>query len=184
MTNYLNNSTLLSDREDHPEIYVACLSSYVNGIHHGAWLDARQPLEELQGQIKQLLTNSPMKDAEEFAVHGYMGFGSLFIDECESIEEIHEKARFILEQGELGAELLAYYGGDLKYVKETLEEYYVGEYQSELDYATRLFDEIYLSDIPDDIQYCIDYKRFQRTIFINTYLSIEIGESCHVFRRH
>jgi antirestriction protein len=125
-----------------------------------------------------------MKNAEEVAVHGYSGFGDLFIDENESVEEIHEKARFIVEQGELGAELLAYYGGDLKYVQETLEKYYVGEYQSESDYADHLFDEIYLSDVPEDIQYCIDYEQFQRTIFINDYLSIEVGGSCHVFRRH
>ncbi len=184
MTNYLKNTALLSDSEDRPEIYIRCLSSYANGIYHGAWFDATQPLEALQSQIKQLLAKSPMPVAEEFAVHGYSGFGSLFIDEYESIEEIHEKARFIVEHGELGAELLAYYGGDLKYVKETLEEYYEGEYESESDYADHLFDEIYLSDIPDDIQYSIDYERFQRTIFINDYLSIEVDGNCHVFRRH
>lgn len=184
MTNYLNNTALLSDNEDRPEIYIACLSSYANGIHHGAWLDVTQPLGEIQKQIKQLLAKSPMKNAEEIAVHGCSGFGSLFIDEYERIQEIHEKASFILEHGELGAELLAYYGGDLEYVKKALEEYYEGKYESESDYADHLFDEIYLSDIPDDIQYCIDYERFQRTIFINDYLSIEVDGNCHVFRRH
>jgi len=125
-----------------------------------------------------------MKNAEEFAVHGYSGFGSLFIDEYESIQEIHEKAHFILEHGELGAELMAYYGGDLKYATETLEEYYEGEYESDSDYAAYLFDEIYLPEIPKHLQFYIDYEKFQRDIFIDDYLSLEVKGKCHIFRRH
>lgn len=184
MANYLNITALLSDSENRPEIYIRCLSSYANGIYHGAWLDATQPLEALQSQIKQLLVKSPMNNAEVVAVHGYSGFGSVFIDENESIEEIHNKARFIVEQGELGAELLAYYGGDLKYVKETLEEYYEGEYESETDYADHLFDDIHLPEIPQHLQPYIDYEKFQRDIFINDYLSIKVEGNCHIFRRH
>jgi len=163
-----------------PRIYVACLSSYSNGIHYGAWINAAQPLEDIEEQIKQLLAKSPMPGAEEIAVHAFEDFGSLSIGEYESIEAIQEKAAFIVEHGELGAELLAHCG-NLEYATDALENYYVGEHESELDYAIYLFDECYLHNIPENIQYYIDYDKFCRDIFINDYFSVEVEGRCHVF---
>ncbi len=183
MTNYFRN-TALSASEDQPQIYVACLSSYTNGILYGEWLDATQDVEDIKEQIKQLLAKSPMPGAEEFAVHGDMGFGSLRIEEYESIEQIHEKALFIVEHGELGAEVLAYYGGYLEDAKEALEERYEGKHKSELDYATYLFDEIYLHDIPERLQFYIDYEQFKIDIFIDSYFSLEVEGRCHIFSQH
>ena len=84
-----------------PKIYTACLASYTSGILYGAWISLDQPLEDVLEQIKHMLEESPMPDAEEFAVHDFEGFGSLRIGEYESIEAIHGKAQFILEHGEL-----------------------------------------------------------------------------------
>jgi len=183
MANYLQN-TALPTSEDAPQIYLACLSSYNNGILFGEWIDATCDVEDIQEQIKQLLAKSPMPGAEEFAVHGHSGFGSLGIDEYESLEEIHEKALFIVEHGELGAEVMAHYSADVEYAKEALEEYYVAEYESELDYATELFDELYLHGIPKHIQGYIDYEKFQRDIFIDSYFSLDVNGSCHIFRQY
>ena len=180
MSNHLNNLAL---SEDKPQIYVACLSSYNNGILFGEWIDATCDLEDIQEQIKQLLANSPMPDAEEFAVHDYSGFGSLSIGEHEGIEEIHEKALFIVEHGELGTAVLAYHGGNLEYATNTLEEY-VDEYESELDYAIELFDEIYLHDVPKHVHGYIDYEKFQRDIFIDSYFSLDVSGCCHIFRQY
>jgi len=179
ITNNLDN-TSLSSTKLRPAIYVACLASYVNGILYGDWLDASQPVEDIQEQIKQLLAKSPMPDAEEFAVHDFEDFGPLSIDEYESIQEIQEKAAFIVEHGELGTELLAY-SGNPEDAKKVLENCYVGEYESELDYAIHLFDECYLPDIPKNIQFYIDYDKFCRDIFINDYFSVEVEGRCHVF---
>ena len=181
MSNHLNNIAL---SEDKPQIYVACLSSYTNGILYGEWLDATCDVEDIQEQIKQLLANSPMPNAEEFAIHDCMGFGSLSIGEYEGIEEVQEKALFILKHGELGAEVMAHYNADVAYAKEALEEYYVSEYESELDYATELFDELYLHGIPKHVQGYIDYEKFQRDIFIDTYFSLDVKGSCHIFRQY
>ena len=180
MSNHLNNIAL---SEDKPQIYVACLSSYTNGILYGEWLDATCDVEDIQEQIKQLLAKSPMPGAEEFAIHDCMGFGSLHIEQHESIEEIHEKAHFILEHGELGAAVLAYHGGNLEYATNTLEEY-VDEYESELDYATELFDELYLHDVPKHVQSYIDYEQFKRDIFIDSYFSLDVKGKCHIFRQY
>ena len=167
-----------------PTIYVACLSSYTNGILYGAWVDATQEVENILAQIKQLLANGPMPGAEEFAVHDFRGFGFFRIDEYEDIEEIHEKALFITEQGELGTELIVYYAGDLEEAKKALENNYRGVHESELDYAMQLFDECYLHDIPESIQYYVDYDKFCRDIFIDDYFSINIDGKAHVFIRY
>src|SRR5258708_494228 len=110
MTDNLKHGSFLTNNEPPPQIYVACLASYVNGKLFGKWIDATQPVEDILEQIKQLLANSPMPDAEEVAIHGHEGFYSLQIDEYESIKDVHSKALFISEHGGLGAELAAYYG--------------------------------------------------------------------------
>ncbi len=180
MSNHLQNS--LSASEGQLQIYVVCLSSYNNGILFGEWIDATCNVEDIQEQIKQLLAKSPTPGAEEFAIHDYRGFGSLHIKRDESIEKVQEKALFIVEHGDLGAEVLAYHRGNLYYATEALEEYYVGEYESELDYAAYLFDELYLHEIPKSVRDYISYTRFQRDIFIDDYFSLEVNGSCHIFR--
>jgi len=167
-----------------PKIYVVCLSSYVNGISYGAWINVSQPLEDILTQIKQLLSKSPMPDAEEFGIHACEGFGSWPIREYESITTIHEKALFIVEHGKMGAELIAYYSGDLGDAKKALDGYYVGEYDSELSFATDLFDDLYLDDIPDSAQFYVDYDKFRRDIFINDYFSVKVDGRCYVFIFH
>jgi len=179
----LNNASL-STIQEYPQIYVACLSSYTSGILYGAWIDATQLVEDIWVEIKQLLANSPMPGAEEFAVHDFQGFGSLHIDEYEGLKQIHEKATFVVEHGYLGAELAAYYGGDLEDASDALENHYMGEHESELDYAIHLFDECYLHDIPESVQYYVDYDKFCHDIFINDYFSIDIDGKTHVFVRH
>lgn len=184
MLNNLNNTSFLSNNKENPEVYVACLSSYNNGILHGTWINAVQLLENIWEQIWQLLDESPMESAEEFALHGCQGFYSLRIGEYESIEAVHEKAMFIVQYGELGAELATYYDGNLEQAKEALKEYYQGQYQSRLDYAAYLFDELYLHDIPENIRAYIDYQSFKRDIFMDDYFALEIKGSCHIFSCH
>ena len=183
MLDYLNNTSLSND-EEHPEIYVACLSSYNNGILYGAWVQADQPIKVIWEEINQMLAKSSMEGAEEFALHDYQGFYSLRIGEYESIAEVHEKALFVAQYGELGAELVAYYGGNLEEAKEALEEYYQGEYQNRLDYVAYLFDEFYLKEIPENLRAYIDYQGFKRDIFFDDYFALEVKGSCHVFSRH
>jgi antirestriction protein len=181
INHHLDHASLSTIQE--PKIYVACLSSYTSGISYGAWIDATQLAKDIWAQIKQLLANSPMPGAEEFAVHDFQGFGSLHIDEYEGLKQIHEKATFVVEHGQLGAELAAYYG-NLEEAEEALENHYMGAHESDLDYAIHLFDECYLHNIPESIQYYVDYDKFCRDIFIDDYFSIDIDGKTHVFVRH
>jgi antirestriction protein len=52
-----------------PRIYVACLSAYNNGHLHGWWIDADQEPDALWLDIEEMLADSPMDDAEEWAIH-------------------------------------------------------------------------------------------------------------------
>ena len=166
-----------------PEIYVACLASYNNRILHGAWISLDQPLEDVLEQIKHMLEESPEPDAEEFGVHDFENFGCLPVDEDDSIKDLHERAQFILKHGELGVEVFAHYGS-IKDAEETLSDYYMGEYESELDYAIHLFDECYSFNFPKRIKTYIDYDMFCRDIFANDYFSVEVNGRCHVFMFH
>jgi antirestriction protein len=57
-----------------PRIYVACLSAYNNGYLHGWWIDADQEPDALLSDIEEMLADSPMDDAEEWAIHDYENF--------------------------------------------------------------------------------------------------------------
>ncbi|WP_273241477.1 antirestriction protein ArdA [Hyphomonas atlantica corrig.] len=57
------------DLRDTPRIYVACLAAYNNGRLHGAWIDATEPDEMMQG-VRAMLAASPEPGAEEWSIHG------------------------------------------------------------------------------------------------------------------
>ncbi len=134
-----------------PKIYVACLASYNNGRLHGCWLDATQDLDCINDEIQNMLSNSKIPDAEEFAIHDFEDFGSFHLGEYESITHVHELAIFIQEHGELGAEVLQHFG-EIEGAQDALENNYHGAYDSELDFAMQLFDDCYLHDIPNTLQ--------------------------------
>ena len=167
-----------------PSIYVACLAAYNNGYLHGCWIDANQDVDAIYAEIKKMLANSPIIDAEEWAIHDYEDFGGANIHEYSSIETVSPLAQFVAEHGDLGGDLLAHYGGDLDDAKKALEDHYHGKWDSEKEYATDLFDELYLYDVPRNIRFYIDYETFTRDLFINDYFSIHTGDKVHVFNYH
>jgi antirestriction protein len=145
-----------------PQIYVACLAAYNSGILYGAWIDADQPAEDIQQEVKAMLKASPIPDAEEWAIHDYDDFAGLRISEYEGFEQVSEKAAFVVEHGELGAELVNYYGGDLAEAREALEENYQGEWESLAEYAEDFTRDTQGSQIPNSLAYYIDYERMVR----------------------
>ncbi len=165
-----------------PEIYVACLSAYNNGILYGQWIDATQPVEIVREAIAQMLKKSPIPGAEEWAIHGSGDFGDT-IKEYESLESVYAKSLVIEEYGSLGLEALNYFP-EVEEAREQLEEHYHGEYDSPCAFATQLFDELYLDSIPEPLQSYIDYEAFARDIFIDDYYFLKVGHHTHVFSRH
>jgi len=140
--------------------------------------------ETMYKEIHEMLANSPVEDAEEWAIHDYEYFGSLRISENEGVERVVALAEFINEHGDLGAEVLAYYGGDIEDAQDALENYYHGAHESELDSATNLFDDCYAHEVPDHLLGYIDYEKFARDLFISDYFTMEVNGETHVFSYH
>ena len=161
-------------------IYVACLAAYNNGYLHGQWIDASLGEDAIWDGIRQVLKTSPIPEAEEWAIHDHEGFEGLDISEYEGIESVCEKAAFIEEHGSLGAELAAHYGGDLEEAITALNDHYAGQYSSLAEFAEELTEQT--TQIPDSLQYYIDYERMGRDLEINDLLVIRLGyDELHVF---
>lgn len=118
---------------DTPQIYVACLASYNNAILHGEWIDATQSESDIMAEIYEMLENSPIAGAEEFALHDFEGFGSADIGEYTSIKTVAEYAVFIQQYGRIGAALLSEY--EIAKAETMMENCYQGCFDSEVDFA-------------------------------------------------
>ncbi|MCA9407191.1 MAG: antirestriction protein ArdA [Candidatus Omnitrophica bacterium] len=160
-----------------PKIYVACLAAYNNGFLHGQWIEVNKSAEEIHAEIQDMLGQSPIGGAEEWAIHDYEGFEGLQISEYESIDDVVQYAQLIEQHGEAYVAYVNYIGVDYA-TEEGFQEAYQGEWNSEEAFAENLADET--MEIPEHLQYYIDYEKFARDLFINDYFSVK-GESCQVF---
>jgi antirestriction protein len=167
---------------DTPKIYVACLASYNNGILSGEWIDATQSESDIMAEIYSVLENSPVEDAEEWAIHDYEGFGDVRIEEYTSISTIVAFASFFEQHGNVGKAVLTEY--ELSDAEAMLDNCYQGSFDSEVDFAWQLFDECYAHQIPEHLRYYFDCEAFARDLFINDYYSVDVDGETHVFSRY
>jgi antirestriction protein len=164
---------------DTPRLYVACLASYNAGILHGEWIDATDA-DEIREAIQTMLSKSREPMAEEWAIHDYEGFGPIQLSESEDIDRVGELAEMIEEHGPAFAAYADHMGIDHA-TAESFQDAFCGEWDSEQAYAENLFDELYLSDVPEHVQPYIDYESFARDIFISDNYSVESESGVFVF---
>lgn len=106
-------------------IYVACLASYNAGILHGRWIDATTNVDEMAAEIADMLKESPVEGAEEWAIHDYEGFPSSTFGEYPGLERVAKWVELIEAADEAGippevAEKVAGNYG-LRYLDEALD---------------------------------------------------------------
>jgi antirestriction protein len=161
-------------------IFLQSLADYNAGEIIGKWFDvAKMDETELQEAIAEVLSMSKQPFAEEIEIADYDGFYGL--SPC--LSEIVKVAQLIDEHGEAYAHYALHVGENYATEEDFLESY-SGEWESFLDFATDLFDEIYLHDVPKHIQYYIDYEKFARDLEINDYYTAESEKGMiYVFRR-
>ncbi|MEM6625093.1 MAG: antirestriction protein ArdA [Pseudomonadota bacterium] len=159
-------------------IYVACLASYNNAMLHGAWISANQDEANILAAIRAMLANSPIPDAEEYAIHDYEGFGPLRIGEYQGVAEIADIAAFIAQKGDLAAELVFHYG-DVGAARDALENRYAGSYEDLEAFAQELTEQT--TQIPEPLQYYIDWRAMARDLAISDAETFEIAGEVHVF---
>lgn len=163
-----------------PRIYVADLAAYNAGHLHGVWIDATQDVDAMQDQVNAMLANSPVADAEEYAIHDYEGFGGYSLAEYQGLASAQEIATFIEEYPDFGAALLDHCG-DLDEARETAEDRCAGTHASLADFAQELTEET--TQIPETLRYYINYESMARDMELNgDVFTVEAGyREVHVF---
>ena len=138
---------------------------------------ADQDPETITTEVQKMLAASPMPNAEEWAIHDYEGFYGCVLSEWEGFEQVSALASFLAEQGNLRAELVTHFGGDLDDASQALEENYCGEYKSLADFAEELTSETVT--IPTQLVYYIDYEAMARDMELNgDVFTVELGYEC------
>lgn len=164
-----------------PRIYVACLAAYNNGELHGAWIDAAQGEWAIETDIQTILASSPVRGAEEWAIHDYEGFEGCTVPEYAGVSLVARLARFVADHGAKGAAVLDYYGGDLEEAEEALSGRYMGCYATAADYIENFMAET--MTIPESLRFYIDWQAMARDAELNGELfTIQTAhDELHVF---
>lgn len=153
------------------KIYIADLAAYNAGKLNGEWFDLDDYVdsEAFKEAVMEWLKEQGI---EEYAVHDY--------DDCPAHDELGEHPdfeelfMFHTLYGKYGDSFYAWF--DLFYCtgvnpdswENKYNEYYVGEWESWEDFAHYLIDECgVLGEIPDQLQYYIDYSAFARDLQCN-----------------
>ena len=171
-----------------PRIYVACLASYNAGILHGRWIDCDQNVEDIRGEIAEMLAASREPVAEEWAIHDHEGFGGLRLDEHENIDHVAEVARLIGEHREIIAHVIEHCGGldHLDEAKRLMEEEYQGEWNSLAEWAEDFLDDTgQLESVPENLRYYFDFAKYAHDCELSgDIFTIEAKGKVHVFWNH
>lgn len=165
---------------DSPRIYVADLAAYNHGILHGVWIDLSVGMDCIEEDIREMLEDSPIVGAEEYAIHDYENFCGYSVREFDAIRELREVAVFIAEFSEFGSELLTI-AGSLDEARRIAECGYCGLYGSLADYAQELTEEC--GHVPEHLAPYIDYEAMGRDMELNgDLIVIKIGfEKIQIF---
>jgi antirestriction protein len=148
-----------------PSIYVACLAAYNSGYLHGAWIEANQDADAIRAEIATMLARSPIKRAEEFAIHDHDGFEGVSIAEYAGIDSVARMAAFIAEHGALGAAVLDQFSNDIDEAETALQDHYLGQYASLADYMEEVTTECVT--IPEPLRYYINWEAMARDAELN-----------------
>ena len=157
-----------------PKIYIACLAAYNDGILHGIWVDAAIGVKALRKSAQMMLSTSPVKGAEEYAIHDHEGFGSIGLHEYESLQSVAEKAEFIVDHKNIGLAVLDHCAGDISDAEDMIERF-CGEFVSLADYAEDFVSQS--ENLHEHLAYYIDYQAMARDMELSgDIMSIEVSE--------
>lgn len=167
---------------DSPKIYVACLAAYNQGILHGAWIEARQEVEDIEAEISAMLAASPIKGAEEWEIHDSQGFHGIYahID----LAKVSKIAQALSEANDpkLLAELHEFLDNiDIDETVEFFQDNYIGLYK-DLGYFAADWCEQCGTEIPKFFANYIDYDAMGRDMELSgDIITIQDCHEIHVF---
>jgi antirestriction protein len=128
--------------EVRPRIWAGSWLDYNNGVLHGDWIDADRDDAEIWADIQTMLAHSPTsaetgEAAEEWGIFDHEHFGSLRIDEQETVSWVAKVARGISEHGPAFAAWAGVVEDEA--LLEGFESDYLGQYDSVEAYAAQVF---------------------------------------------
>ncbi|CAG4927225.1 unnamed protein product [Acidithrix sp. C25] len=130
-----------------------------------------------------MLTKSPTPGAEEYAIHDYENFGPLKLDEYESIATVARLAQGISEHGVAYAHWATLADENSPETLGRFEDAYRGHFDSLVDYASQLFDDLGYNDLIETIvpehlrSYVrIDIEAFARDLELSGSISTSEGD--------
>lgn len=176
-----HNTFMTSLEVKQPKFYAFCLAALEQkSVNHGTWIDATLEPNEMQQEIQAMLAQSPVKDANEWEIFGYEGFGDIFVDDPEyrNLEKISAIAKAIVEHGDafIGyAEI--YRKTDVKHFKSV----YYKTYWSEAEFAEEFHTE--LGDIPENWKDFIDWDKVAEYLFSEQFYCWQGTDGVHIFCR-
>jgi len=165
-----------------PRIYVACLAAYNAGHLHGQWIDADQSADDIREAISEMLSRSPARGAEEWAIHDHDEFQGISIKEFESIDTVAALAALLTEHQ--SAAVAAYnHFADLEEAKSALAENYCGAWSSLKEWAEDYFEDSgELASVPEGLRRYIDFERCADDLEMGgDIFSEEVDGEVHVF---
>ena len=163
-------------------VFIQSLADYNAGRIVGEWVDVTGMDEcDLQDAINNLLAESKEEVAEEWEIADYNGFYCLEVHQHSSVDTVIDLATGIAEHGEPYAIYTSCVGQKYATV-EGFEDAYCGVWDNFEDYARNMFDECYLSEVPEVARYYIDYDAFARDLEHDYHHDRGTDGQTHVFR--
>jgi antirestriction protein len=175
----------MNTQDNTPKIYVGTYSKYNNGSIFGKWFDLSD-YSDKDEFIEACLELHNDEEDPELMFQDYENIPESFISESHIDDEFWPFYEEFSQMDENRQEALLIFSSDFGYkltdsdIIEKFEESYQGEWNSEEDFAQNLFNELYLHEVPEFMQYYIDYEKFSRDLFMGDY-SYYNG---HVFNRN
>ena len=171
--------------DDVPRIYVACLAAYNDGHLHGRWIRCDQDKDDIVSNIKEMLAESPVPFAEEWAIHDYENWGGLSLHEFECLDDIAAAGEFLAESGAIAGALLEHLGGidEVAAARRTLDEDYQGAFDDLGTWAEEFLTESgQLAALPENLRYYFDYAAFANDCELGGDIyTLEVDHRVHVF---
>lgn len=169
-----------------PKIYVADLAAYNSGVLYGKWIDATTSVEDMQVEIEEMLANSPVENAEEWAIYDHEGLGN--IGEYERLEEIAKRVSFIefADKRNVPAEVVIEFSENRSFddvwdLERGFDEAFAGTFEvcNEGDWAHELAESLGY-EIPDWLECHVDWDSVARN-FLMDYNQIEHNGKVYLF---
>lgn len=146
------------------KIYVGTYAKYNDGNLFGKWFDLSD-FSDKDEFIESCLELHNDEDDPELMFQDWENIPDCYISESWISEEFWELLNSDVDFNAFIAFVEMRGSGNVSDFKDA----FMGEYDSEEDFAEQLFDNLYLHEVPDFLRYYIDYESFARDIFCGDY---------------